>query len=66
MAIVIVEEPELVPLCPHCNKELNEIIATTPTARGSSTFTFGKRHVCACPSCRKALSITHRKGFWAG
>lgn len=66
MAVVIVEEPGLIPLCPHCNRELNEIVAATPTAQGSSAFKFGKRHIYACPSCRKALAITQRKGFWAG
>ena len=66
MAVVIVEEPNLVPLCPHCNRELNEIVAATPTVSGSAAFRFGKRHVYACPSCHKALGITHRKGFWAG
>jgi uncharacterized protein with PIN domain len=66
MPVVVTEEPDLVPLCPHCNRELNEIIATSPDVKGSSTFTFGKRFVYACPSCRKALGITQRKGFWAG
>ena len=66
MAVVIVEEPDLVPLCTHCNKELNEIVAATPTATGSTAFRFGKRHIYACPSCRKALAISQRKGFWAG
>ncbi len=64
--VVVTEDLDLVPLCPHCNRELNEIVATSPKASGSAAFTFGKRHVYACPSCRKFLGITQRKGFWAG
>lgn len=66
MPVTISEDPELVPLCPHCNLELHEITAATPVARGSAAFKFGKRTVYACPSCRKALGISQRKGFWAG
>jgi len=66
MPVVIVEDPDLVPLCPHCGHELNEIVGTMPTAQGSSAFKFGKRIIYACPRCRKALAISQRKGFWAG
>lgn len=66
MPVIVTEEPDLVPLCPHCSQELNEIVASTPTAQGSAAFKFGKRTVYACPSCRKALGISQRKGFWAG
>ena len=66
MPVMIREEIDLVPRCPHCNGELNEIVATTATTAGSSQFRFGKRYVYACPSCRKALGVSHRKGFWAG
>ena len=66
MPVMIVEDPALVPLCPHCNRELNEIIGTTPRGRGQAAFMFGRRTVYACPTCRKVLGISHRKGFWAG
>jgi len=63
---VIIENPDLVPLCPHCKAPLNEIDARTIPASGSSSFQFGKRYIYACKACNKALGITHRKGFWAG
>ena len=66
MAVVITEDPDLIPLCPYCNSQLNEVVASTPAVRGSVAFKFGKRTVYACPSCRKALGISQRKGFWAG
>ena len=66
MPVVVTEDPDLVPLCPHCGRELTEIVATSPKAQGSSSFTFGKRYVYSCPSCRKVLGLTQRKGFWAG
>ncbi len=66
MPIIINDDPDLVPRCPHCDAELTEISATTTVARGSSSFTMGKRYVYACPSCRKVLGFTQRKGFWAG
>lgn len=66
MPIVLTEDPDLIPLCPHCSRALSEIVAAIPTASGSGKFKFGKRTVYACPACRKALGITERKGFWAG
>ena len=63
---IVNENPNLVPLCPHCEAPLNEVDARTVSAVGSSSFQFGKRYIYACPSCRKALGISHRKGFWAG
>ncbi len=64
--MVIVEQPDLVPLCPYCDKALDEVAAVTPKTGGSTTFSFGVRTVYACPSCHKALAISHRKGFWQG
>jgi uncharacterized protein with PIN domain len=63
---VVKEDPNLVPLCPHCNASLNEVHGRTVTVEGSNSFQFGKRYIYACPSCRKALGISHRKGFWQG
>ena len=66
MPVTIREERDLIPRCPHCDRELSEVVATTPSSAGSASFTFGKRTVYACPTCRKALGVSHRKGFWAG
>jgi len=63
---VVIESADLVTLCPHCDAPLGEVHARTVTARGGTSFGFGKRYIYACPSCRKALGISHRKGFWAG
>ena len=65
---VVKESFDLVPLCPHCESPLNEVEARTvrTTGRGTAQFRFGKRYIYACPACHKALSISHRKGFWAG
>lgn len=60
------EELDLVPLCPHCEAQLDEVRARKITAVGTPSFLFGKRFIYACPSCHKALGISHRKGFWAG
>ena len=66
MPIMVAEDVDLVPLCPHCNKELNEIAGRTLKSRGEAAFMFGRRTVYACPSCRKILGVSHRKGFWMG
>lgn len=66
MAIIIKEDPDLIPLCPYCEHELTEIAGTTPRGNGTANFMAGKRTVYACPSCRKALGVSHRKGFFMG
>ncbi|MHC4116906.1 MAG: hypothetical protein ACYSWO_05305 [Planctomycetota bacterium] len=48
------------PICPHCSKELGTV--WMHTLRG----VLGKRYVYSCPSCRKVLGVSHRKGFWMG
>ena len=63
---IINENPNLIPLCPHCKAPLNEIDARSVPASGPGSFQFGKRYIYACSSCHKALGISHRKGFWAG
>lgn len=64
--VIADEQSGLVPLCPHCNDVLSTISTRTLEVRGSRTTRFGKRYVYACPSCKKLLGITHRKGFWMG
>jgi DNA-directed RNA polymerase subunit RPC12/RpoP len=48
------------PVCPHCGKELQKILAKRITS------TFGVRFVYFCSKCKKTLGISHRKGFWMG
>lgn len=64
----IKESLDLVPLCPHCEAPLNTVDARPIDVGrgGGAQIRFGKRYIYACPSCGKALSISHRKGFWAG
>lgn len=64
--IVAKESPHLEPLCPHCGVTLSEIHGRGVSARARFSFGFGKRYIYACPSCRKVLGVSHRKGFWAG
>lgn len=58
--IRIVEPPDAEPLCPHCGQVLNEIGARRIESR------LGVRYLYFCLACRKALGVSHRKGFWMG
>lgn len=50
MAKIEITETEELPLCPHCGKQLKEVLRNT---RGSIT-----QHVAYfCPHCKKLLSI---------
>lgn len=51
---------DIKPICPHCNAEL-----TTMWFRGVQSL-MGKRYVYFCPSCKKVLGVSHRKGFFMG
>jgi uncharacterized protein with PIN domain len=62
----VIDSPDLVPLCPHCDAELREVLGTETSSSGQWRFSWGKRTVYACPHCRRALGVSHRKGFWAG
>lgn len=48
------------PICPHCEKELRDVLANKINAA------FGVRFIYFCGYCRKVLGISHRKGFWMG
>jgi hypothetical protein len=63
-----IEYPDLVPQCPHCDADLTEfhVRRLVPGGKSASSFRFGRRYVYACPSCNKAIGVSHRKGFWAG
>jgi len=54
------ERDDFRPICPHCERELDRLIARPLT---SSFLT--KRLVYCCPNCRKVLGISHRKGLLA-
>jgi hypothetical protein len=48
------------PICPHCSTELRTV--WMHMLRGI----LGKRYIYFCPSCKKVLGVSHRKGFWMG
>lgn len=48
------------PICPHCEKVIQELAAR----RVESIF--GVRFIYYCCECRKVLGVSHRKGFWMG
>ena len=56
----IIETESENPVCPHCEKKLEQILAKRIQA------TFGVRFVYFCSKCKKVLGFSHRKGFWMG
>jgi predicted RNA-binding Zn-ribbon protein involved in translation (DUF1610 family) len=58
--IECVETQTEVPICPHCGQQIRQVFCR----RLSSAL--GKRYVYFCALCRKALGVSHRKGFWMG
>jgi len=61
MTKLLVEESDsFVPLCPHCEREIQTVIA-----RKLSSSLFSKRLIYCCPHCRKTLGVSHRKGLLA-
>ena len=58
--IELEKHDEARPLCPHCDRELQKVWFRKLKSP------FGKRYVYFCPTCRKVLGISHRKGFWMG
>ena len=58
--IELQEIKDVMPLCPHCQQQLNTIWYRA--LRGI----LGRRYIYFCPACQKSLGITHRKGFWMG
>lgn len=59
-AIHVEEREELLPVCPHCEKELSSLHSRLLTGG------MGRRYVYFCPHCSRVLGISHRKGFWMG
>ncbi|MBT8448113.1 MAG: hypothetical protein KJO69_00380 [Gammaproteobacteria bacterium] len=58
--INLTEQNNLEPVCPHCEKEINNIWYRELGGL------MGKRYVYFCSHCRKTLGVSHRKGFWMG
>jgi hypothetical protein len=58
--ISITETENVNPVCPHCEKELSNVLA-----RRLETV-LGVRFIYFCGLCKKVLGISHRKGFWMG
>ena len=58
--IELQERKDLTPLCPYCEKPLHKVFFRSIRAL------LGRRYIYSCASCRKALNISHRKGFWMG
>jgi len=54
------EDLDAEPLCPHCEKPIQEI-SVRPIESA-----LGVRYLYFCCDCRKVLGISHRKGFWMG
>jgi hypothetical protein len=58
--IAIREDFSAAPVCPHCEKEIQEIAARRVESN------LGVRFLYYCTGCRKVLGVSHRKGFWMG
>lgn len=58
--IELQQRDDVRPLCPHCSTELRTV--WYQRLKG----VFGKRFIYFCGTCRKALGVSHRKGFWMG
>ena len=56
----IEERNDITPICPHCDAAVG-----TVQVRSLKSF-LGRRYVYFCPTCRKILGVSHRKGFWMG
>jgi len=54
------ERNDITPECPHCNRKIEKIYFRELTAF------LGKRYIYFCSLCKKALGVSHRKGFWMG
>lgn len=54
------ETDSVVPVCPHCEKEVKNILVTAISS------TFGKRYAYYCEHCKKIFGVSHRKGFFMG
>ncbi|MBU1095351.1 MAG: hypothetical protein CVV23_16840 [Ignavibacteriae bacterium HGW-Ignavibacteriae-2] len=58
--IRVKETESIEPICPHCGKQVVEILARRIESM------LGVRFVYFCSECKKVLGVSHRKGFWMG
>lgn len=56
----LVETKTETPICPHCEKSFDEVLAKRIKSR------MGVRFLYFCGHCKKTLGVSHRKGFWMG
>jgi hypothetical protein len=62
MALNVEDRDDLLPVCPHCKKDIDKIFA-----RDLNKDIMGSRRVVYfCPNCRATLGVSHRKGFFLG
>ena len=54
------ERDDFLPVCPHCEKEMDELLALR-----LATSVLSKGLLYCCPHCRKVLGVSHRKGLLA-
>ena len=60
--ILAEQKDDVLPICPHCKKELNKVWFREI----KSDIMGSKRFIYFCPECRSSLGISHRKGFFMG
>lgn len=58
--IRIDEKTNQTPLCPHCEADIERLLATKVESL------LGVRYVYFCEQCRKVLGVSHRKGVMMG
>jgi len=51
---------DIAPICPHCKKEINNILYQE--LKGDLV----KRCIYFCPHCKATLELSHRKGLTFG
>ena len=60
MRMHVEDRDDFRPVCPHCERELDSLLA-----RQLAASVLSRRIVYCCPHCRKVLGVSHRKGFLA-
>ena len=64
MKMTEVKDKEPGPVCPFCEKDLEEVNCKKIDTSFLST-SIATKNVVFCPHCRKVLGVTHRKGLLA-
>lgn len=60
-SLPVVEAPDdFAAICPHCEVELKGLVQQRMNA------VYGTAFAWACPSCRRVIGVSHRKGFFMG